>query len=136
MPSNVRSWSGWWGWRSRCSEQRLVRVGVIAKERGRKPSLPPGTVEKVLRLTREELPADGSTHWFKGLTDKRLRRGVFTSVVARSLLSELRKIRILPVVRDASDVVAEAIAHDRPHRFKRYTGSNEQKSDHTPPDQE
>ena len=36
---------------------------MIAKGRGRKPSLPPGTVEEVLRLTHRELPADGSTHW-------------------------------------------------------------------------
>ena len=41
----------------------LHDVGVIAKGRGRKPSLPPGTVEEVLRLTHRELPADGSTHW-------------------------------------------------------------------------
>ena len=35
----------------------------IAKGRGRKSSLPPGTVEEVLRLTHKERPADGSTHW-------------------------------------------------------------------------
>ena len=50
-------------WRSRFAEQGVAGVGVIAKGRGRKPSLPPGTVAEVLRLTREELPADGSTHW-------------------------------------------------------------------------
>jgi len=38
-------------------------VGRIAKGRGRKPSLPAGTVEEVLRLTHKERPADGSTHW-------------------------------------------------------------------------
>ena len=39
-------------------------VGLIAKGRGRKPWLPPGTVEEVLRLTHKERPADGSTHWW------------------------------------------------------------------------
>ncbi len=38
-------------------------VGVIAKGRGRKSSLPPGTVAEALRLTQHELPADGSTQW-------------------------------------------------------------------------
>jgi hypothetical protein len=36
---------------------------VIAAGRGRKPSIPAGTVEEVLRLTHKERPADGSTHW-------------------------------------------------------------------------
>jgi len=38
-------------------------VGVISKGRGRKASLPTGTVAEVLRLTHKERPADGSTHW-------------------------------------------------------------------------
>jgi transposase len=50
-------------WRSRFAEQGVAGVGRIAKGRGRKPSLPPGTVEEVLRLTHQERPADGSTHW-------------------------------------------------------------------------
>jgi transposase len=50
-------------WRSRFAEQGADGVGRIAKGRGRKPSLPAGTVEEVLRLTRKERPADGSTHW-------------------------------------------------------------------------
>ena len=50
-------------WRSRFAEQGVDGVGTIAKGRGRKPSLPTGTVEEVLRLTRQERPADGSTHW-------------------------------------------------------------------------
>jgi transposase len=41
----------------------VAGVGKIAKARGRKPGLPPGTIEEVLRLTHKELPADGSTHW-------------------------------------------------------------------------
>ena len=50
-------------WRSRFSAEGTEGVGRIAKGRGRKPSLPAGTVEEVLRLTHKELPADGSTHW-------------------------------------------------------------------------
>ena len=50
-------------WRSRFVEQGTAGVGVIAKGRGRRPSLPPGTVAEVLRITRDELPADGATHW-------------------------------------------------------------------------
>jgi transposase len=50
-------------WRSRFMESGPAGVGVIAKGRGRKPSLPAGTVAEVLRLTQHELPADGSTHW-------------------------------------------------------------------------
>jgi transposase len=50
-------------WRNRFAENGIAGVGVIAKGRGRKSWLPPGTVEEVLRLTHKERPADGSTHW-------------------------------------------------------------------------
>src|ERR687893_118476 len=50
-------------WRVRFAERGVAGIGKIAKGRGRKPSLPPGTVTEALRLTREERPADGSTHW-------------------------------------------------------------------------
>jgi transposase len=50
-------------WRKRFADTGTAGVGVIAKGRGRKSWPPPGTVQEVLRLTREELPADGSTHW-------------------------------------------------------------------------
>jgi len=50
-------------WRARFAEKGVAGVGVIAKGRGRKPSLPAGTVEEVLRLTHTEKPADTSTHW-------------------------------------------------------------------------
>ena len=50
-------------WRRRFVEQGSAGVGVIAKGRGRKSNLAPGTVEEVLRLTHQERPADGSTHW-------------------------------------------------------------------------
>jgi transposase len=50
-------------WRKRFTENGTDGVGAIAKGRGRKPSLPPGTVAEVLRLTFHERPEDGSTHW-------------------------------------------------------------------------
>ena len=50
-------------WRKRFQDQGPEGVGVVAKGRGRKSWLPPGTVEEVLRLTLKERPADGSTHW-------------------------------------------------------------------------
>src|SRR6516164_7733446 len=50
-------------WRLRFAEQGITGVGRIAKGRGRKPGLPAGTVEEVLRLTHGERPADGSTQW-------------------------------------------------------------------------
>ena len=50
-------------WRSRFTSEGSGGVGKIAKGRGRKPGLPSGTVEEVLRVTHKELPADGSTHW-------------------------------------------------------------------------
>jgi transposase len=50
-------------WRARFGQSGAGGVGVIAKGRGRKSSLPPGTVAEVLRLTQHERPADGSTHW-------------------------------------------------------------------------
>ena len=50
-------------WRSRFLTDGVAGVGKIAKGRGRKPSLPEGAVAEVLRLTHQERPADGSTHW-------------------------------------------------------------------------
>ncbi|MGH3969656.1 MAG: IS630 family transposase [Mycobacterium sp.] len=50
-------------WRLRFAEQGIIGVGRIAKGRGRKPGLPAGTVEEVLRLTHSERPPDGSTQW-------------------------------------------------------------------------
>src|SRR6516225_3398778 len=50
-------------WRRRFVEQGSAGVGVIAKGRGRKSNLAPGTVEEVLRLTHQHRPDDGSTHW-------------------------------------------------------------------------
>jgi transposase len=50
-------------WRVRFGEQGLDGVGRIAKGRGRKSSLPDGLVAEIVRVTREEKPTDGGTHW-------------------------------------------------------------------------
>src|SRR3954462_6882464 len=50
-------------WRARFAQAGPAGGGGIAKGRGRKPSLPAGTVADVLRMTQQEKPADGSTHW-------------------------------------------------------------------------
>ena len=50
-------------WRRRFERDRVAGVGVIAPGRGRKPSLPVGTVAEILRLTLSERPKDGATHW-------------------------------------------------------------------------
>jgi transposase len=50
-------------WRARFVRNGLAGVGVIAKGRGRRSSLPASTVAEVLRLTQHERPPDGSTHW-------------------------------------------------------------------------
>jgi transposase len=68
-------------WRSRFGETGTAGVGVIAKGRGRKPSLPPGTVAEVVRLTQTETPADGSTHWTTRSMARRV--GIGKDAVAR-----------------------------------------------------
>ena len=50
-------------WRGRFVQTGPEGVGTIAKGRGRKPWLPEGTVAEVVRLTLQETPEDGSTHW-------------------------------------------------------------------------
>ena len=50
-------------WRARFVERGLEGVGRVAPGRGRKPSLAAGTVAEIVRVTRQERPADSSTHW-------------------------------------------------------------------------
>lgn len=68
-------------WRKRFAEQGVEGVGRIAPGRGRRSWLPEGTVAEVVRVTREETPADGSTHWTTRTLAKRL--GVGKDTVAR-----------------------------------------------------
>ncbi len=50
-------------WRRRFEAEGIEGVGRIAPGRGRKSSLPEGTVAEVVRTTLEEAPDDSSTHW-------------------------------------------------------------------------
>ena len=50
-------------WRQRFVEQGVEGVGRIAPGGGRRPWLREGTVAEVVRVTLEETPEDGSTHW-------------------------------------------------------------------------
>jgi transposase len=68
-------------WRRRFTETGVEGVGVIAKGRGRRSWLVEGTVAEVVRVTREELPDDGSTHWTTRLLAKRF--GIGKDTVAR-----------------------------------------------------
>jgi transposase len=68
-------------WRRRFEEKGPAGIGVIAKGRGRRPWLPEGTVPEVVRVTQQELPADGATHWSTRSLAKRF--GVGKDTVAR-----------------------------------------------------
>jgi transposase len=50
-------------WRRQFEEKGVDDIGSIAPGRGRKPSLPEGTVARVVNLTMNELPDDGTTQW-------------------------------------------------------------------------
>ena len=74
-PNSVRMW------RQRFEEEGLEGVGKVAPGRGRKPSLPEGTVAEVVAITMNELPDDGSTQW--STRTMALRVGVSKDTVAR-----------------------------------------------------
>jgi len=50
-------------WRARLVEQGVDGVGKIAKGRGRKSPMTEGTVAEIVRVTCQEKPTDGGTHW-------------------------------------------------------------------------
>jgi transposase len=68
-------------WRRRFVEQGVEGVGRVAPGRGRKPWLPTGTVEAVVRDTLHATPDDGSTHWSTRLMAA--RHGIGKDAVAR-----------------------------------------------------
>lgn len=68
-------------WRAKFRAGGVGSVGTIAHGRGRKSSLPEGTVAEVVRVTQQELPADGSTHWSTRTLAKRF--GIGKDTVAR-----------------------------------------------------
>ena len=49
-------------WRERFSEDGLKHFWSVRQGRGRKPSIPQGKVEEIVRLTLHETPP-GATHW-------------------------------------------------------------------------
>ena len=95
-------------WRSRFAEEGLAKLGRVRPGRGRKPQIPAEKIDEIVRLTQESKP-EGETHWgcrsmakaagvspatvqrmwsarymverwFRELTEKAIRRGVFKSV--------------------------------------------------------
>jgi len=56
-PNSVRTW------RQRFDEQGIDGIGRVAPGRGRKPSLPEGTVAEIVAKTMNEVPDDGTTCW-------------------------------------------------------------------------
>ena len=68
-------------WRARFLEQGVEGIGVIAKGRGRKSSLPEGLVAEVVRVTRFETPDDKGTHWSTRLLAARF--GVGKDTIAK-----------------------------------------------------
>jgi transposase len=68
-------------WRRRFEAEGVAGVGRIAPGRGRKSWLPEGTVAEVVRVTREEVPDDTSTHWTTRSLAARL--GIGKDTVAR-----------------------------------------------------
>ena len=49
-------------WRTRFAEDGLVKFGQVREGRGRKPSIPDATIEKIVTLTKQCRP-EGETHW-------------------------------------------------------------------------
>ena len=49
-------------WRTRFTEDGLVKFGQVRVGRGRKPSIPDATIEKIVTLTKDYRP-EGETHW-------------------------------------------------------------------------
>ena len=87
--------------RSRFAVEGSAGVGVIAKGRGRKPSLPPGTVEEVLRLTHSERPADGSTPW--STRTLAAQGGIGQDAVAKVWADHNRKSRRVETCKVSND---------------------------------
>ena len=62
-------------WRARFAEQGVDGVGKIAKGRGRKSPLTEGTVAEIVRVTCQDKPTDGGTHWTTRLLAARFGLG-------------------------------------------------------------
>ena len=62
-------------WRVRFVEQGVQGVGKIAKGRGGKSPLAEGTVAEIVRVTCQDKPDDGGTHWTTRMLAKRFGLG-------------------------------------------------------------
>lgn len=62
-------------WRSRFADKGVTGVGIIEKGRGRKSRLPDGLVAEIVRVTRQEKPDDGGTHWTTRSLARRFKVG-------------------------------------------------------------
>jgi transposase/transposase-like protein len=67
-------------WRQRFSEDGLKGFSAVRPGRGRKPSIPAGKVEEIVRLTLQETPP-GETHW--SCRSMAARAGVSPATVQR-----------------------------------------------------
>ena len=68
-------------WRTRFECRGVGGVGTIAPGRGPKRQVPDGTVAEIVRVTREERPRDGATHWTTRTLAKEM--GVHRELVRR-----------------------------------------------------
>ena len=87
-PNSVRMW------RQRFIEEGSEGMGKVAPGRGRKPSLPEGTVAEVVAITMNELPDGGSTQWSTRTLAKRVGMSFPRTYSRRSLPANLA-LRIL-----------------------------------------
>lgn len=49
-------------WRERFSSEGVAKIGRVRPGRGRKPQIPAGKIDEIVRLTQQAKP-DGETHW-------------------------------------------------------------------------
>ena len=49
-------------WRARFVDEGVAKIGRVRPGRGRKPEIPPETIDEIVRLTQETTP-EGETHW-------------------------------------------------------------------------
>lgn len=111
-------------WRVRFVAKGTAGLAVITKGRERKPSLPVGTVEEVLRLTTTEEPADTSTHW--STRSMAVHVGIGEDTVAKIWADHNRKPwRIeTSTINNDTPVEARSVDVDRLHLHPTPTSSS------------
>ena len=99
-------------WRSRFVQSGLAGVGLVAKGRGRRTTLPAATIAEVLRLTLHEQPGHGATAWSTRAMAARV--GIGKDAVARiwaqhDLQPHRSRLREPQGPRDGSDRGKDAV---------------------------